>query len=461
MSDKTSCISHPPKSIFVMIRIDYMAICQGSPDAACSAALLSYFENWMNTKLDNRPQAKIRNKIDQDGGKAATQDESLWVYISQDDLKKDLLGVFGDTKINACLQWLRNVGYLSCRENPEHRWDRKLQYMLNIETVQTLLNDVASHGEFNIKLSKASKKPIKSVKKDAREDENNEAIAKNVLDSELDSEIDIKDSSALRSEDAPIIPGAEIQVDPLPSPELVQAIEENSPEDESAPQQASPENFALPIVIELDEAVEVIEESSEAIAAEAEQSDPDPITPEELEVVGNSDVVRKAEEFVEEVTKPKKLNPLKEAVRRVVSAADELVDADSTYVQLWIGFFCGTLKKTPMKEYKQYQLTDTPMTDAQIAGMLLWHRSSPKYNWQKSMNTTPKAMRAYCDEFLALPSLEKWVAEGKKRLDQIMSSASSTEDKPKIESRVANAVRPPDESDMEHFDIDEFERSLA
>jgi hypothetical protein len=245
MSDRPSCVVHPSNATFITIRIDYMAICQESPDAACAATLLAYFEGWMNTKLKHKSQAKIRNKIDQDEGKPATQDESLWVYMSQDELKKDLLGVFGDNKISLCLQWLRTANYLFCRENPDHRWDRKLQYMLNLELVQKLINEAASAGEFNIKLSKASKKPVKSAIKNAPEGDNNEAIAKIVLDSQLDSELDKKDSSSLPEEAAPLIAGADSDShEDAQSPESPAPVEETPVIDaveQSASQVEAPE----------------------------------------------------------------------------------------------------------------------------------------------------------------------------------------------------------------------------
>jgi hypothetical protein len=493
MSEKTSCISHPPKSTFVAIRIDYVAICQNSPDAACSAALLSYFENWMNTKLDNRPQAKLRNKIDQNGGKAGTQDESLWVYISQDNLKKDLLGVFGDVKINKCLQWLRTMEYILWRENPDHLWDRKLQYMLNVEFVQKLINEAASEGQFIIKLSKASKKPLKSVKTNAREDDNNEAIAKNVLDSQLDSELELKDSSSLPEEAAPSnAAGETLPEEALPEPvveeleaPIIQAEElpiviENADAvvEESASQLEAPESSdILPVIENAEPIFPVTDDGFVAKAAyllgkQVKHINQDMVG-EAIYVTGTMVTIRYPSGFVCEwhadwigVAPPQipEAAPIEEQSNDADVAA---VIAEATEV------IADKPKKVAMPRERDRIFDgvakisfgiDAKLSDDNPDVKALLEKSGKRIGkitkWLKSLSVgvTAEMLWAFAKWYKAKFGGIDLPRDKDKFEEHFTAYLQTLGDKPKTESRIANAQKPPSEADMTEVDWEDEER---
>ena len=137
---KTSIIVHPPKISLVIIRADYLGICENSPDKNCSAAILNLFEFWMNVKLDNRPQAKQQNESLEKGDEQPTQDTELWVWKKMSDIQDELFNIWKEDKIRSCRKWLEEQEFLLKRRNPKHGWDKTLQYKLNVGQVQMSVN---------------------------------------------------------------------------------------------------------------------------------------------------------------------------------------------------------------------------------------------------------------------------------------------------------------------------------
>jgi len=136
---RTTCIDHLPGQSMLIIREDYMAVCTDSPDSACAAALLNDLEYWTNKKIASSQQAKTHNDIREAGGLDRTQDESLWIWKSTGEFQADLMGIWGETKITACRKWLVDNGYVHQRQNPNYSWDKKYQYLLDIEALNSAL----------------------------------------------------------------------------------------------------------------------------------------------------------------------------------------------------------------------------------------------------------------------------------------------------------------------------------
>jgi len=157
---RTSCIAHKASQQVVIIREDYLSMCDGNH---CAAALLNVFEYWMTYKLDHRDQAQIENKIAAAGG-AALIDDDLWVYKTTDNLKDELLGLFADTKITIALTILKNKGFITTRNNPLYGWDRTLQYLFNTEAVQAAVNNSSVYTNLKNKVSKPRKQRIETLK---------------------------------------------------------------------------------------------------------------------------------------------------------------------------------------------------------------------------------------------------------------------------------------------------------
>lgn len=139
---KTSCISHAANLPMVIIRKDYLDLCNGN---SCQAAVLAVMEYWTNIKLAQREQAEITNEKESTLNEPAFQDASLWIWKTYEQLVHDLLGVYSRNSVIAAIQTLENRSLIFSRTNPRYKWDRTKQYMLNIDAVQTAIsNDPSS-----------------------------------------------------------------------------------------------------------------------------------------------------------------------------------------------------------------------------------------------------------------------------------------------------------------------------
>lgn len=136
---RTSIISHSANQQLVVIRQDYLAICEGNH---CAAALLNVFEYWTNIKVGSKQQARTHNEILTEGGKEQTQDEELWIYKSNPDFQSELMGLFAETKIRKALKMLEQKHFITTRNNPKYGWDRRLQYLLQTDNVIASLHTV-------------------------------------------------------------------------------------------------------------------------------------------------------------------------------------------------------------------------------------------------------------------------------------------------------------------------------
>jgi len=128
----------PKKGYFTFcLREEYLVICQ---DNHCAAMVLSQHEYWHKNRLDNRQQARSHNEGARRGGMPATQDASLWVYKSHEQMREELLGLFGEKAIGQAYKMLIAWGFLDTRFNPRQKWDRKPQYLFMAENVQAAVD---------------------------------------------------------------------------------------------------------------------------------------------------------------------------------------------------------------------------------------------------------------------------------------------------------------------------------
>jgi hypothetical protein len=170
---RESCITYPPKSISVVVRQSLVAICEGAPDANCAAAILNQFIYWTDYKIEHAKQVKYHNDAAIADGELPTQDDSLWIYKKSEEMQEELLHLFGRNKIVDNTVWLVSTGYLHSRRNPIYRWDKTLQYHLDIDAVQSRIHALR---EFKIKPSIVENQTLDSSKIIIREPEINQAI---------------------------------------------------------------------------------------------------------------------------------------------------------------------------------------------------------------------------------------------------------------------------------------------
>ena len=157
MTDRTSCIQHPPDTPMVIIRLDYLALCSGYKHAKCAAALLNMFERWHSYKLHQRTEIKMRRKP----SRKRKQANGLWVYMSQSDIHRELFEVFGLNMIGDALRELVKRGYVQERQNPNLKRDRTKQYLFLVDAVQRAVDD------FKVRWS-AARKAVESCENGVR-----------------------------------------------------------------------------------------------------------------------------------------------------------------------------------------------------------------------------------------------------------------------------------------------------
>jgi hypothetical protein len=154
---KNGCIGHAVNQRLVIVREDYLALCENDH---CAAVILNVFEYWHNVKLAQAEQTAIESGIAATVGITIPVAE-LWVWKSIPDLEAELLGLFGERKISIALNWLKQSGYLESRNNPLYPYDRTLQYLFNATAIQDKINTLASEAP------KPQKRSTQAAKKTA------------------------------------------------------------------------------------------------------------------------------------------------------------------------------------------------------------------------------------------------------------------------------------------------------
>lgn len=159
---RTSAIVHAPKTRFVQVYADYLALCEGDD---CAAALLHEFEQWHNFKLRRAEEAVSDATAARVAGEPPPEPPDEWVYWSRDEMQLQVFDMWGGNKIDSAIKLLVDKGYIMARRNPRYRFDRTLQYHFNAEAVQAALASVDSSAFESLLLSlrAVETKPSKGI----------------------------------------------------------------------------------------------------------------------------------------------------------------------------------------------------------------------------------------------------------------------------------------------------------
>lgn len=161
---RTSVLVHPPKTPLVILRQDFLAICEQS---VAAAAILAHFEYLTNSKIS----------ISSD----------TWFSKSNRELREDLLGMYSEKTVSAALALLMTNGFIKRRINPVNKTDRTYQYQLQIAVVQQQIDAFALRN---------STAPIQEIYEMEDVDLRNHAFSKNTecIYREKEKEKEIKES---------------------------------------------------------------------------------------------------------------------------------------------------------------------------------------------------------------------------------------------------------------------------
>ena len=135
---RQSCIQHAPESRFVALRSDYVKVCESftgtqfdAKDPRCAALILDVFVGWTDHHI-----ARIKDGIAPKYG--------MWTFMSVRQLSDQLLSVYGDKKLRKHLNALMEQGLLERRVNPDNPQDNSYQYLLNIQKLQSLIDQIGA-----------------------------------------------------------------------------------------------------------------------------------------------------------------------------------------------------------------------------------------------------------------------------------------------------------------------------
>ena len=140
---RTSCIPHPECEKLILIRKWQLEACEKD---ACAAALLNLFEYWHNIKLEQTTQAKTYNEISQRHGENSTQIETLLQWHTTEQLESSLLYIFNKRRIQAGIEILKNLKFISVHRNPNPRYafDKTKHFLLHPHEIRSWIKDYAS-----------------------------------------------------------------------------------------------------------------------------------------------------------------------------------------------------------------------------------------------------------------------------------------------------------------------------
>ena len=148
-SPKTSVIVHPAETPLVILRADYLRICNG---LQCEAILLNVFEHWRNSVGEK------------------------WIYRTIDQLVEDMCGIYKYTRVKKAIKWLVDNHRIYQRHNPERKNDRTYQYWFNAEYVQALVDDFFPNRYFQrlepLKVTDATVKSNGTIQETQNETQN-------------------------------------------------------------------------------------------------------------------------------------------------------------------------------------------------------------------------------------------------------------------------------------------------
>ena len=143
---RTSCISHPEGERLILIRKWQLEAC--SKDA-CAAALLNLFEYWHNIKLEQKSQAKGYNDVAARHGENSNQIETLLQWHKSEQLEASLLNIFNKRRIQAAIELLENLKFISVHRNPNPRYafDKTRHFLFHPEEVRSWLKVYSSKSK--------------------------------------------------------------------------------------------------------------------------------------------------------------------------------------------------------------------------------------------------------------------------------------------------------------------------
>jgi hypothetical protein len=100
-----------------------------------AAMILSQMLYWSERTRDT--DKYLEEELRRANGDSSCELTNGWIYKSAEELSEELMGIASSSTISRRLRQLVKSGWLGRRNNPNHKWDRTLQYRPNIVKIQS------------------------------------------------------------------------------------------------------------------------------------------------------------------------------------------------------------------------------------------------------------------------------------------------------------------------------------
>lgn len=101
------------------------------------AIILNQFIYWSQRVRDfDKFLAEENERMNQEGNTANVAPSNGWIYKSAEELIEETMLGISEATIGRHIKRLVEDGYLICRQNPDHKWDRTKQYRVDFVKVQ-------------------------------------------------------------------------------------------------------------------------------------------------------------------------------------------------------------------------------------------------------------------------------------------------------------------------------------
>ena len=151
---RESSVQKTPQSRVLVIREDFLSICDNDLKASVLLSILTY---WHDVKIEMREKNKQLNDIAERHGENREQDETLLQFHTEKEIAEMSFGILNKKTVRSAKQFLIEKGFISIHRNPNPR------YSFDNTTFFQLIPE-----EVNIALSKRQKLPHEGAKIAAR-----------------------------------------------------------------------------------------------------------------------------------------------------------------------------------------------------------------------------------------------------------------------------------------------------
>ena len=102
------------------------------------ALILNQFIYWSERMKDtDRYILEENERALKEQSEVSIEESKGWIYKTAEELNEELMVGMSKATIGKYINQLVEVGYLSKRNNPKYKWDKTLQYRVNLVKIQT------------------------------------------------------------------------------------------------------------------------------------------------------------------------------------------------------------------------------------------------------------------------------------------------------------------------------------